>query len=107
MIICYVRLHVSSLTSYMLHKATSRKRLQDTTGYTERFRSRGPCENVPRPFVSDTSLKRIDREGLGKRRTGTRQQVTHASSKMLRNLGNIWIWMGKKRMCLTYECKKV
>ena len=27
---------------------------------------------VPRPFVSDTSLKRIDREGLGKRRTGTR-----------------------------------
>ena len=29
--------------------------------------------SVPRPFVSDTSLKRIDREGLGKRRTGTRQ----------------------------------
>ena len=28
---------------------------------------------VPRPFVSDTSLKRIDREGLGKRRTGTTQ----------------------------------
>ena len=27
-----------------------------------------------RPFVSDTSLKRIDREGLGKRRKGTRQQ---------------------------------
>ena len=28
---------------------------------------------VSRPFASDTSPKRIDREGLGKRRTGTRQ----------------------------------
>ena len=28
------------------------------------------------PFVSDTSLKRIDREGLGKRRAGTRQPVS-------------------------------
>ena len=42
----------------------------------KRFRSRDPCENVPRPFVSDTSLKRIDREGLGKRRTETRQAAT-------------------------------
>ena len=28
------------------------------------------------PFVSDTSLKRIDRERLGKRRTGTGQPVS-------------------------------
>ena len=39
----------------------------------KRFGSRGPCENVSRPFASDKSPKRIDREGLGKRRTGTRQ----------------------------------
>ena len=32
--------------------------------------------HVIHPFVSDTSLKRIDREGLGKRRTGTRQPVS-------------------------------
>ena len=32
------------------------------------------CLGVPRLFVSDTSLKRIDRVGLGKRRTGTRQR---------------------------------
>ena len=31
------------------------------------------CEGVSHPFPSDTSPKRIDREGLGKRRTGTRQ----------------------------------
>ena len=31
------------------------------------------CLRVSRPFASDTSPKRIDREGLGKRRTGTRQ----------------------------------
>ena len=31
------------------------------------------CEGVSRPFASDTSPKRIDREGLGKRRIGTRQ----------------------------------
>ena len=46
------------------------------------FRSRDPCENVknvPRPFVSDTSLKRIDRDGLGKRRTGTRQQCNYSN----------------------------
>ena len=29
------------------------------------FWSRGPCENVSRPFASDTSPKRIDQEGLG------------------------------------------
>ena len=34
------------------------------------------CLGVPRLFVSDTSLKRIDRVGLGKRRTGTRQRWT-------------------------------
>ena len=39
----------------------------------KRFGSRGPSENVSRPFASDTSPKWIDREGLGKRRTGTRQ----------------------------------
>ena len=38
----------------------------------KRFGSRGPSENVSRPFASDTSPKWIDREGLGKRRTGTR-----------------------------------
>ena len=32
------------------------------------------CLGVSRPFASDTSSKRIDREGLGKRRTGTRQR---------------------------------
>ena len=31
------------------------------------------CLGVSRSFASDTSPKRIDREGLGKRRTGTRQ----------------------------------
>ena len=36
----------------------------------KRFGSRGPCENVPR---KRTSPKRIDREGLAKRRTGIRQ----------------------------------
>ena len=43
----------------------------------KRFGSRGPCENVSRPFASDTSPKRIDQEELGKRRTGTRQKMTH------------------------------
>ena len=32
------------------------------------------CLGVYRPFASDTSPKRIDREGLGKRRTGTTQE---------------------------------
>ena len=33
------------------------------------------CLGVPCPFVSDTSLKRTDQEGLGKCCTGTRQLV--------------------------------
>ena len=36
------------------------------------------CLGFPRPFVSDTSPKRIHREGLGESRTGTRQHYTHA-----------------------------
>ena len=39
------------------------------------------CEGVSRPFASDTSPKRIDREGLGKRRTGTRQGIYKSSIK--------------------------
>ena len=34
------------------------------------------CEAVSRPFASDTSPKRADQEGLGKRRTRTRQRLT-------------------------------
>ena len=34
--------------------------------------SKGRCQGVTRPFASDTSPKRIDRKGLGIRRTGTR-----------------------------------
>ena len=34
------------------------------------------CLGVSRPFVSDTSPKCIDREGLKRRRTGTRQLST-------------------------------
>ena len=40
--------------------------------WPKRFGSRGPCQNVSRPFTLDTSPKQIDQEGLGKRRTGTR-----------------------------------
>ena len=47
----------------------------------KRFGSCGLIENVHWPFASDTSPKWIDREGLWKRRTGTRQ--THASMKFL------------------------
>ena len=43
----------------------------------KRFRSRGPCENVSRPFASDTSPKRIGREGRGKRCKGTRQTMSY------------------------------
>ena len=46
----------------------------------KRFGSRGLCENA-----SDTSTKRIDREGLGKRRTGTRQVSTQTTT----NVGGI------------------
>ena len=35
------------------------------------------CLDVSRPFASDTSPKWIDREGLGKRRTGTGQVSSH------------------------------
>ena len=35
------------------------------------------CLGVSRPFASDTSPKWVDREGLGKHRTGTRQDVYH------------------------------
>ena len=35
------------------------------------------CEAVSRPFASDTSPKRIDREGLGKHCTGTRQELNN------------------------------
>ena len=45
------------------------------------FGSRGPCEHVSRPFASDTSPKRIDQQGLGKRRTGTRQRYTEVQCK--------------------------
>ena len=34
------------------------------------------CLGVSRPFVSDTSPKFIDREGLERRRTGTKQNKT-------------------------------
>ena len=34
------------------------------------------CLGISRPFVSDTSPKCIDREGLERRRTGTRQNRT-------------------------------
>ena len=44
-----------------------------------RFGSRGPGK-FSRPFVSDTSPKCIDREGLERRRTGTRQVVAHLNS---------------------------
>ena len=36
------------------------------------------CLGVSRPFVSDTSPKCIDREGLKRRRTGTRQGHSNA-----------------------------
>ena len=43
----------------------------------KRFRSRGPCENVRRfpPVRLEYVTKRIDREGLGERRTGPRQYI--------------------------------
>ena len=41
------------------------------------------CEAVSRPFASDTSTKWIDREGLGKRCTGTRQDKKHVSYFLL------------------------
>ena len=53
------------------------------------------CEGVSRPFASDTSPKRIDREGLGKRRTGTRQVPLQISlpltvTAILRHLESFW-----------------
>ena len=42
----------------------------------KRFRSRGPSENVSRPYPSNTSPKWIDREGLWRRRAGTSQVRT-------------------------------
>ena len=45
------------------------------------MRKCGPCENVSRPFASDTSPKRIDREGLGKRRTETRQREYYMAAR--------------------------
>ena len=41
------------------------------------------CLGVPRPFVSDTSPKCIDREGLKKRRAGTRQAGTYSLKRFL------------------------
>ena len=41
------------------------------------------CEAVSRPFASDTSTKWTDREGLGKRWTGTRQGKKHVSYFLL------------------------
>ena len=41
------------------------------------------CLGVSRPFVSDTSPKRIDREGLGKRRTRTRQSILDVGAQYL------------------------
>ena len=46
------------------------------------FRSRGLSESLS-PFILDTSLKCIDREGLGRRRTGTRQVVRMISTQIL------------------------
>ena len=39
------------------------------------------CLGVSRPFVSDTSPKCIDREGLERRRTGTRQHINYRIHK--------------------------
>ena len=36
------------------------------------------------PFVSDTSLKCIDREGLERRHTGTRQRDAHLTESQIR-----------------------
>ena len=41
------------------------------------FISVNPLSRVP--FVSDSSPKRIHREGLGESRTGTREKITHVS----------------------------
>ena len=41
------------------------------------------CEAVSRPFTSDTSPKRIGREGLEKRRIGTRQGYLHDTGMTL------------------------
>ena len=38
------------------------------------------------PFVSDTSPKCIDREGLKRRRTGTRQDESHFTLETLENM---------------------
>ena len=53
------------------------------------------CEGVSCPFASDTSPKRIDRERLGKRRTGTKQVPLQISfsltvTAILRHLENFW-----------------
>ena len=40
------------------------------------------------PFVSDTSPKCIDREGLKRRRTGTGQDESHFTLETLENMEN-------------------
>ena len=42
------------------------------------------CLGVSRPFVSDTSPKCIDREGLKRRRAGTRQGTLHVDKIQVR-----------------------
>ena len=52
------------------------------------------------PFVSDTSPKCIDREGLKRRRTGTGQDESHFTLETLENMENFTlIHSGARRAC--------
>ena len=58
-----------------------------------RFGSRGPSEEVFRPFASDTSPKWIDQEGLAKRHTGIRQHPDETARLGLTTITfNLLIW---------------
>ena len=76
---------LSSTTSWSLHPRTQRLEFQKST-HACAFCF---CLGISRSFASDTSPKRIDREGLGKRLTGTRQHrynvlIFHSSSSFAR-----------------------
>ena len=61
------------------------------------------CLGVSRPFVSDTSPKCIDREGLERRRTGTRQPKTENESSQNNSLVNETVIAGEGNSSLFQE----
>ena len=79
---------------------------QSVSGHVVQAKCEGVSRDVSRQFASDTSLNWFDRQGLGKRRTGTRQGMMSSTWGSQRSLVE-WSEMEQNVMSPTVQLDRV